>query len=178
MPKLAKDIPVTDVRGQPLVGAAPAKAPDFVIPKRAARANAGRFSLHSSGQCFNNWFLKAEYDTDVKTLLAPEYWAHVASNIRVHDRIEVITAGGLMFAEFIVLKRDDNTARLKTLRVEHLYDLKAEDMETETHKVVYRGEIENWAVVRKDGSIVLKAEFSAPDEAVQFMRDHLKAFAA
>lgn len=178
MPRLAKDIPVTDVRGQPLVGAAPAKAPDFVIPKRAARANAGRFSLHSSGQNYNTWFYRAEYDTDLKTLLTPDFWAHVASQIRKTDKIEVLTAGGLMAAEFFVLKADDNTARLKLRHVDHLYDLKPEDMETETHRVVYRGEIENWAVVRKNDSVLMKGDFTGPDEAVQFMRDHLKAFAA
>lgn len=164
--------------GQPATPAPAATAPAFKIPGRPPRANAGKFNLQASGQCFDTWFYRADFDTTLELLLTPEYWAHVAEKIKAMDRVEVITAGGMIFAELIVLKADENIARMRPLRVENLYDLKPTDMETDTHKVVYKGEISQWAVVRKNDQASLRDAFGTPDEAVKFMRDHLRAVAA
>jgi hypothetical protein len=168
----------TDDRGQPT--SVKAQTVPFAIPKRAPRANQGKFDLQNSGARFNTWLLRAEYGTALETLLLPDYWAHVAGHLKPFDRIEVIPEGGLNFAELIVLAVDEsgNTARVRPLRVSSLYDLKAEDLETGTHKVTYRGEIAKWGVQRKDDGAVMKDGFITPDDAVAFMKDHLKAFAA
>ena len=60
--------------------------------------------------------VKPEISVTVKDLLEPDYWAHVAKQLRAGDRIEAIPDDRHYFAEFFVLAASTNWAKLVLLR--------------------------------------------------------------
>ncbi len=45
--------------------------------------------LKTIEHCFTTWFHTVNPETDLKEVLAPEFWAHVAAHLNPHDRIVV-----------------------------------------------------------------------------------------
>jgi len=62
------------------------------------------------------WQVKPEIMVTVKDMLEPDFWAHVAKQLRAGDRIEAIPSDRHYFAEFFVLAASTNWAKLVLLR--------------------------------------------------------------
>jgi hypothetical protein len=62
------------------------------------------------------WAMTPAAGTEVKHLLAPAYWSHVAAKLNPTDRIEVITEDNAWFAEILVISQGGHWAQVKLLR--------------------------------------------------------------
>jgi hypothetical protein len=141
------------------------------------------------------WAMTPAVGTEVKHLLAPAYWSHVAAKLNPTDRIEVITEDNAWFAELLVMSQGGNWAQVKLLRyvqltgvaaapeavVEKTSESVAEEVTeptTETPStdsqltVSYGGIKARHRVIRKSDKAVLKDGFPTQAEAVKWMHEH------
>ena len=116
-------------------------------------------------------------NTEPTDLLNPEYWAHVASDLRAWDKIEARADNGSWYAEFIVLDCSRNWARVHLLTKHDLTtkDVSLSQASRDQYEVMHRGPERKWSVVRKSDRAVLKDELSAEAEAYTWLAQHIKA---
>ena len=72
------------------------KTPRRLQPTRIKQAEYAR----------NEFQITPEIGTSIEDILAPEYWAHAALQLKAHDRIEVRTEDASWYAELYVLKAE------------------------------------------------------------------------
>lgn len=109
--------------------------------------------------------------------LKPEYWVHVAMQLKLGDHIEILAHDMSFYAEAIVIGLTSKAAKL------HCYlqsDVTAntEDMvEDDDFDVKFRGRAK-WSVVRKSDNAVIKEHLDSKEDAYRELSDHKKALAA
>lgn len=118
--------------------------------------------------------VKPEPGTAIEEMQRPEYWAHVARQLRMHDRIEVRPADGTWWAELLVLVVEPFAVRVHVLRHEH-FGVAATMDEIEVaagYTVKHRG-WEKWCVTRNSDSSLLHKRAESREAAVVWLRGHL-----
>lgn len=132
----------------------------------------------------NIWDAIPEAGTPFDDLLKPEYWAHVAANLRPWDRIEVRAEDGSYYAELLVRDAGRLWAKVECLRK---HDLGADTGQVPdvvadvTYSVQWRGPHSKHAVMRERGNgakEVLRDQFETREAAEAWKADHMKAMAA
>lgn len=120
-----------------------------------------------------------EANTPVADLKKPEYWAHIAQQLKSGDRIEVEREDGAYFIELLVREVGRTWAKVVSLREITLEDTAFTiPEELKEYDVEYKGKITKWSVIRiKDRSAVYEGG-STKQDAVNWLTDHLKALAA
>jgi len=117
-----------------------------------------------------------EEGTTLKQIQEPQYWAHVAADLRVHDRIEVAVEGGELWCELLVIAKGNNWVKTAVInRLEEKIDEQPED--NKDFKVQHRGP-RKWSVVRIEDSAIIAEDIGTKLEAEQHKLDHIKALAA
>jgi hypothetical protein len=114
--------------------------------------------------------VKPEITVTVEDLLQPDYWAHVAKQLRAGDRIEAIPDDRHYFAEFFVLAASTNWAKLVLLR-EVVLIKDHEKTVTDGFSVGFAGP-HKWRVTQ--GSEVLSKGHDDKDAAANWLANHLK----
>lgn len=128
--------------------------------------------------------------TQLKTILAPNYWMHVAAKLKPKTRIEVTTDDNAFFAELYVVACDRTWAKVVVLRmVDFRGEKKAQEPEkevngitidefnTELHYVDYVNGQSKGRVILREGKVVVKEGFGSKKEAADWMRQHEAALA-
>ena len=113
--------------------------------------------------------------TSVEHLLRPEYWAHVASKLVPHTRIEAISEDNAWFAEYIVLSNGPTSANVKLLRYVSFEakDLAQLSQSSESQfDIIWAGVKARHRVVRKSDKAIIKEGFSTRPEAITWLRDY------
>ena len=129
-----------------------------------------------AGYLHNNWDVTTERGTTVEDLLCPEYWAHVAANLRPHDQIHAISEDGSWYARLIVINADRLWAKLHVLE-KHDLSASREDMpqaQEEAYEVVWLSAMAKYAVIRRADRAALKEGFQTKLEAFQWLDGYLK----
>jgi len=134
-----------------------------IIPGRVREAQYAR----------THWNCIVPAGTLPEDLLKPEFWAHVAVKMKPQDQVEAWSDDGTWYAEYVVRAADRNWALLapKTKVVFTAADIPRPD---EPYSVTYRGNLDQWSVVRKsDGSVLFK-DGRTQDEATAWMRQYIR----
>ena len=120
-----------------------------------------------------------EANTPISDLKKPEYWAHIAQQLKASDRIEVEAEDGAYFVELLVRDVGRTWAKVTVLRELMLDDTGAPmPDELKEYDVIYKGKMTKWSVIRlKDRSAVYEGGNTKQD-AMAWLTDHLKALAA
>ena len=139
-----------------------------------------------SVKILQNRIRPAEYDrtvyatvpdggTTIEEMLAPDYWAHVAKNLKPGSRIEVTAEDGAWFAELYVRRASANAALVVVLR--H-YDFEAMSKPAQvpaadTHPdftVKFRGGA-GWSVVRNSDKAIMFEKGETREQAENWITE-------
>lgn len=117
-----------------------------------------------------------EHGVVLEDLERPEFWAHVAEQLKPGDLIHVYPEDGSFWAELLVQSTSRVAAKVFVLRKHELSaaDLPEEDADFE---IKWAGPTAKFRVIRKSDGEVMK-EGMGKDEAQAYLQSHIKAMAA
>lgn len=96
----------------------------------------------------------ASTDAPIEDVSQPEFWRHVAMNLRAHDRIEVVHEGGEYFVELFVHDADRNTVKVSVMREVQFEATDQSNSLLARLRVEYKGTSRRYCViVRNDGGL-------------------------
>lgn len=143
--------------------------------KRVTALTPGRFKPAESA--FRTYFVLVEGATTRETVLHPSFWAHVASKLRVLDRIEVMDDHSTWIMSLLVRSVGRQEVLVTELWSKELVPASAAVIPSE-FEVRHRGNNYKWSVIRLADKAVLKEFCQTREEAETWLRSHLKAMAA
>lgn len=154
--------------------------PFYFHPRQAAteRRNMKPTKLFPAEHSVVVYHHNPEFGVSLEDTLKPEYWAHVAKQLRVGHRIEMMASDGSWWAMLIVRAAGSHDAVLQALQ--HVPLGKAIDpvIEDSPYEVKWRGPSRKFGVVRKEDGEVIKDEFDVREAAAKWMANHMKSLAA
>jgi hypothetical protein len=164
-----------DPKSTPAAAAASKKREKPLPPLHADRMKSTEYTR-------NIWQVTPEVGTEPEELLAPEYWAHLAQNLRQRDRIEAWCEDLKWYAEYLVLDVGRNWAKVHLCEntVEELrqFEPRRVDMILPGHSVSYKGLHAKWCVVRDADKVILKDKCETEGDALSWLSNHAKSLAA
>lgn len=118
--------------------------------------------------------------TDIKEMLSPDYWAHVASRLTPHDIIEVVPEDGAFYARLFVVNRNKLWAKVQVLDMHKIIDAKKSKIKPDdVLEAKYTGPSGKWRVFyKKDGSSASEQTFQTQDDASTWIEQNGKELAA
>lgn len=133
----------------------------------------------------NVWRGICPHGTPIEAILDPEYWAHITKQLRPLDRIEMVSEDHAWFAELIVLRVADVSAKVKLTNLVRLQDVPVVQVAPEppapanqAFKIEWKGNNKRFTVIRESDKAALKDGFASKDEAAQWLEAHLTEMAA
>lgn len=142
--------------------------------KRSVTLHPGRKQLAESAR--NLWVANAEAGTTIQDVLQTAYWAHVASELRTYDHIEVRLETGEWVAELLVVSQGLNWAKVHMLHFHDLNGASEAPPDSQLHEVKWRGPQHKFCVVRLSDSAVLQAGMEK-EQAYAWMKAHERTVA-
>jgi len=127
----------------------------------------------------NIWDVVPESGVTIADLKRPQYWSHVAADLRPGDRIEVRAEEGNYFAELYVLDAGANYAKVAVLRECELEVVEpGNDGLPAGFSVLWSGPHTKWRVLRDEDKKVLKDGFQQKTDAFTWLMAYSKSVAA
>lgn len=143
--------------------------------KRSLTLDPSRKHLAESAR--RDWVANAEEGTTIQDVMEPSYWAHIASELRPYDHIEVRLDTGEWVAEVLVVSQGLNWAKVHLLHKHDLTMSTEAPPDSQKHIVKWRGPQKKFSVVRiADGSIL--QECMEKEMAEDWLRKHERTVAA
>jgi len=138
--------------------------------KRAVSLMPERFKLAAHER--NVWAMTAEHGTTVDDIMKPEYWMHLAPQLRPYDRIEVRIDDGVFFLELLVIQSGQNWAKVFKLNEHQLVKASLAPVPDGQYGTKWNGPHNKFVVFRKsDNEIISKYHQTEPD-AIAAMREY------
>lgn len=154
--------------------APPAAATIPVKPPTLRQTHAGRFKL--GGHYTQDWEVVVETGTTVDDMLKPEFWAHVAKQLRQYSKIKVLPDDGSYYAELLVQSAGNVWAKCVVLHHVEFTARQPSAAEAPSHTIEYAGPHHKWRVVSNAGDRpVVSKEHASREDAALWLNDHLKA---
>lgn len=147
----------------------------ITIEKKDRKLHGSRFGLAEHKRRI--WSIVPEHGTEFDEILKPSYWAHVAKQLRITDRIEVHAEDGCYFAELIVRDAGNLFASVGVLRKIDLDTVKSGNAEA-GYDVAWKGPHRKFAVIRLSDDAIVKDGFDAKPAALAWLAGNLKSLAA
>lgn len=133
--------------------------------------------LHIAEHSVVVYFHAPEFGVSLDDMLKSDYWTHVAPQLRVGHRVEVLSADGSWWAMLIVRAVGRHEAVVQALQhvvLGDAEDIAAEDM---PYKVMWRGPAKKFGVVRKSDGEVIRDEFPVKEQAMKWLKNHMQSMA-
>lgn len=145
---------MTEVADKTIKGAQAPAAASTPSKQRAVVIDPQRMQVAEYGR--REWVVTAEEGTSVDDIVHPGYWAHMARQLALYDRIEVRIDTGEFLLELLVKSVGPNWAQVAVLQHHDLAGVAAEESDARSElEVKFKGPIRKWCVVRKaDGEIL------------------------
>ena len=126
----------------------------------------------------NVWMASPAVDTPFERIMEPEYWAHVAAQLRPMDQIEIYPEDMSYYALLIVT--DTGTGAVRVVPIIHPVNLHKKEMESlktalsDDYDVKWVSPTKKYGVIRKEDSERIKAGFKDPASAWLWLDGHVK----
>ena len=141
------------------------------VEVRAPRLHFGR--LREAAMARMHYGADIPSGTALKTILAPDYWAHYANTLKPQDLIEAFWEDGSQEADLRVMFVGRAEARV-ALRSHTVYDKTSEaDVQSDDYEVKWKGPGAKFAVVRRDTGVVIRDKLFPKSEAIAYLRENL-----
>ncbi len=120
-----------------------------------------------------DWVCTAEEGTTVEDILEPGYWAHIAQQLTIYDRIEVRIDTGEFLLELLVKDCKRNWAQVALL---HHHDLVGKVptaiAPSDEFDAVYKGTLRKWCALRKADNAVLCEKLESKAQALEWISSY------
>lgn len=137
--------------------------------------------LQRSEHYFSNYTIVLDAGQTLEDALKPEFWAHVAKQMRQHDIVRIIPEDGSYFVEAVVLRAERLFAMLKVLREIPLVGVTPVEIEepasADSLTVKWGGPHLKWTVLRKSDGERIKDSLTDKASAELWARDYLNTIA-
>lgn len=138
-----------------------------------------RQRIHASRVCElthaeRAWFVDLPAGLTPETVMAQDYWAHVAQQFKRKDLIKVFCEDGSWEGEYRVFRVNPPEMLIKPIRItvwEAAPAAIAED--TGSYKVQWNPGIKSFAIIRKDSGAVIKDGLYPKSDAEAYLAKHL-----
>lgn len=128
----------------------------------------------------NTWYLRIEQGITKAQLLAQEFWAHVAEDLRPYDEIKVRCDDGTVYATLLVLDCGRAFANVQVLQWHNLTT--ADVAETRTnmgatgdYKIEWKGANKKFVITRlSDQQVIREGQDQRKESAEAFLRDFIE----
>lgn len=145
--------------------------------KRAVSVQPGmQFKLRE--QARQDWVVDAAEGTIVEDVLDPQYWAHVASQMQLYDRIEVLVETGEWMLELVCTGVGRNWAQVQILSRHDLTPPVEAMSAAARYSVDWKGPARKFAVIRKSDSQIVQEGFANRNDANAWLSNHERVTAA
>jgi hypothetical protein len=105
----------------------------------------------------------------LEDILQPEYWAHVAKQLHVNDRIEVVAVDGAWYAELLVQSCSNIHAKCAVLAHKEFHKPAVKTDAKAPYYFAYRGESAKHSVMRTSDKAVVKEGFDSKAAAEDWL---------
>jgi len=128
----------------------------------------------------NVWHVTPDENTTREMVLKPEFWTHVAGQLKVGDHIEVLSETLAFWMLLLVVSVGRVAATVVALTE---IEIAANTIPNDTgvdpeYDIKFKGPMRKWAIIRvSDGAYVLEG-FQSREEASRELNGYLKAQAA
>jgi hypothetical protein len=112
------------------------------------------------------------YGVSLDEILAPGFWAHVATKLPPYTQIEARSEDGSWIAYLIVTGSDRTWARVAVDRVVNLTTKEVSETQATQHEVKWKGPALKYAVIRLADEAVVLSGFRQREEAVRALQEH------
>lgn len=157
-----------------IVKPAEVKAPETKSQLR--QTHQGRFKM--GGHYAQDWEVCVEIGTTLDDVLKPEFFCHVARQLRPFSKIKVLPDDASWYAELIVRSAGPTWAKCALFTIVE-FDVAAKtaagDPEADYAKVGWGGPAQKHRVVRVSDGAILSKEHESTEDARNWLKDHLKA---
>jgi hypothetical protein len=106
-------------------------------------------------------------DDSLAIVTTPEYWIHVARQLRRMDVIDILPEDESYYAELLVLSTGTGYAKVMVLRHVELAEVEEENAEAQTI-VKWNGPHSRWVVIRKSDNFLLQEKLADKPAALAF----------
>lgn len=124
------------------------------------------------------YFHSPEFGVSLKDIQKPEYWVHVARQLRPGHRIEVLASDETYWAMLIVRAVGRTEAVVQVLQEVKLGKSEAPADAESPFEIKWRGPTKKFSAVRKSDGAVVKEDMQTREQADQWLKNHLKTMAA
>lgn len=137
------------------------------------KLDANRFAL--AEYKFNEWAVVLEFGIPFSSVLNPDFWSHVAVQLKQGDIIHVRSEDHSFYARIYVRACDRLWAKVGVIES---IEFGAEDKEEDGLAVKWIIGKKKFAVVRKSDNQVIHEGFQIKEDAIAWMTEHNKQMAA
>lgn len=124
-----------------------------------------------------SYFHSPEFGVTIADVLDPEYWSHVAPQLRVGHEIRIMAGDGSWWALLLVRAVGRTEAVVQDLIYKELGNAPDASVTDSEFDVVWRGPARKFGVVRKSDKAVVKDEFVVREHAEKWLKGHLVSMA-
>jgi hypothetical protein len=149
------------------------------IVKKSIKIPESRFKEASFAR--TQWQVIAEHGTTLEDIKKPEYWAHVAKQLKITDEITVICEDMTFKVNLDVLDKSNTWAKVFVTDYIDYTEATGETMPEapqKEFKVKWGGPHVKYQVIRAEDSEVVKEYFATEADAYNYLRDYSKVMAA
>lgn len=107
-------------------------------------------------------------------LVTPEFWTHVAGQLRQGHRIEVSAIDGTWWGMLYVRHASKGEARVQFLQRVDLGDVEALPSAESPFEAKWRGPQVRWSVIRKSDGEVIKEHLPEKADALRYIANKLR----
>lgn len=134
--------------------------------------------LSPIGYTRNSWDAIAARGVTLADVLVPEYWLHIAQQLRPNDKIEILCEDGTWWAQLFVINADRTWAKVHVLNNHDLTQARTnQPLREEDNYDVDWTPSGKWTITKKSqkGQPPLKDGFLSKLEALQWLDGHIKS---
>jgi len=118
------------------------------------------------------------FGVSLDEILAPGFWAHVATKLPPYTQIEARSEDGSWIAYLIVTGSDRTWARVAVDRVVNLTTKDVSETQATSHEVKWKGPALKYAVIRLSDNAVVLSGFRQREEAIRALQEHERVIGA
>lgn len=124
---------------------------------------------------FTLYDMRPKAGTAFADVLNPEYWKHVARQIRTGDEFRVVPDDQAWYARLYVTHATLNEVFVSEIEHRPLHSEEPSGSASDEYEVKFRGRAK-WSVLRKSDGAVIKDGFDRRGDADAHLLEHVKAF--
>ena len=117
----------------------------------------------------NVYVLYVENTTTLSDILKPIFWTHIAAGLNRKDRIEVEPEDGSWFAEFRVVSKASNWAKVVPLRIIQLDGEAVAPTALEEYYVKWASQALKYQVHRRADKAVVASKLDTSEQAMEWI---------